>query len=221
MNFIWPIDAPRIVTRDFYFLDPLYLGGQHAAIDIITDGRPTTGEPVRAVADGTAYASPIKDFYSGWNVYVDHADNWRSGYRHFEHQILPPGVPIPVKQGDILGYADSTGTVTGPHLHFDLWNRDQLNPDAFYKVGWWAQNPEQYLEEVDLATLAELEARIAKLEFETFEPGGINAKQSEQIGNLQTADETLSTQGQKHKHKVVIQSMTIPGEYITDSVSGE
>lgn len=152
MKFIWPIKTPRIVTRDFYFKDSLYIGGQHAAVDIICDNRLTTGEPVLAIADGVAYASPIKDYYSGWNVYIEHDGGWRSGYRHFEHQILPPGQPNPVKQGDTIGYADSTGVVTGPHLHFDLWNRDKLSPEAFYKVGWWAHDPELYLsdEEVDL-----------------------------------------------------------------------
>src|SRR5438132_2508664 len=145
MNFNWPISAPRIVTRGFSFLDPLYVGGQHAAVDIICSGRDTYGEPVRAVADGVAFASPIKDYYSGWNVYVDHAEGWRSGYRHFMAQILPVNQPITVFKGDILGYADSTGVVTGPHLHFDLWNKDQIDPTAFYKVGWWAHDPELYL----------------------------------------------------------------------------
>src|SRR3990172_4483507 len=134
-----------VVTRNFYFKDSLYVGGQHAAIDLIRTDVPTFGSPVIAIADGTAYASPIKDYYSGWHVYVEHADNWRSGYRHFKDQILPVGQPNPVKQGDLLGYANSTGTVTGPHLHFDLWNRNKLSPEAFYKIGWWAHDPELYL----------------------------------------------------------------------------
>lgn len=146
--FIWPLESP-VVTRDFYFKDSLYVGGQHAAIDIVVAHGSTTGAPVRSIADGTAYASPIKDYYSGWNVYVEHANGWRSGYRHFEHQILPTNIPISVKRGEILGYADSTGVVTGPHLHFDLWNREKKSPEAFFKVGWWAHDPELYLGQED------------------------------------------------------------------------
>ena len=145
MRFVWPLALPFFITRDFYFKDSLYVGGQHAAIDIIAQSRPTDGDPVRAIADGTAYSSPINDYYSGWNVYVEHADGWRSGYRHFRNQILPVNQPIPVSQGTVLGYADSTGRVTGPHLHFDLWNHEKKSPEAFAKVGWWAHDPELYL----------------------------------------------------------------------------
>ena len=164
MYFTWPMPGAVVVTRNFYFKDSLYVGGQHAAIDLIRTDVPTFGSPVIAIADGTAYASPIKDYYSGWHVYVEHADNWRSGYRHFKDQILPVGQPNPVKQGDLLGYANSTGTVTGPHLHFDLWNRNKLSPEAFYKVGWWAHDPELYLGqgEEDMALTAQQEADLAE-----------------------------------------------------------
>jgi hypothetical protein len=163
MKFIWPIDSP-VITRNFFFTDPLYLGGQHAAVDIICSSMPTYGAPVVAVAAGVLYASPINDRLSGWNVYIDHDGGWRSGYRHFREQIFQVGVPIPVAQGQVIGYADSTGTVTGPHLHFDLWNHEKKDSTAFYKVGWYAHNPEKYLtEEVDMPfTEAELRRMIAE-----------------------------------------------------------
>lgn len=158
MRFIWPLEISR-VTRDFYFKDRLYVGGQHAALDII-DPTGTLGKPVRAVADGIAHANPL-DYYSGLNAYVEHADGWRSGYRHFSKHVLPVNVPTAVKQGQTIGLAGSTGVSTGPHLHFDLWNKQKLSPEAFAKVGWWAHDPYLYLgkEEDFMAALTEAEQR--------------------------------------------------------------
>jgi murein DD-endopeptidase MepM/ murein hydrolase activator NlpD len=149
-DFIWPLDSP-IVTRDFFFKSPIYIGSQHAALDIICGDRPTTGAPVYAIADGTLIARPY-DSQSGYNVQVFHADGWVSGYRHFRELIWPVNTPVALNQGRVIGYADSTGNVTGPHLHFDLWNTSKQDETAFYKVGYWAHDPTLYLgnEEDDL-----------------------------------------------------------------------
>jgi hypothetical protein len=70
--------------------------------------------------------------------------------------MFPVGSVRSVARGEIVGYADSTGNVTGPHLHFDLWNQRRLSLNAFYKVGWWAHDPEEWLgfhqEEDDMFT---------------------------------------------------------------------
>jgi hypothetical protein len=143
MRFIWPLDPPLIVTRKFDYKSSIYLGGMHAAIDLICTGRPTFGAPVRAVADGLM-TTGFTDSQSGHNLWIDHPGGWRTGYRHLREQMWPPG-QRPVRQRDIIGFADSTGNVTGPHLHFDLWNRNRLSAEAFFKVGWWAHDPELYL----------------------------------------------------------------------------
>jgi hypothetical protein len=132
------------LTRDFYFKLGLYYGGQHAAVDLTRRDAATFGSPVVAVADGTLVANPL-DHLSGYNVLVQHADGWRSGYRHFRELIFPPNVGITVRQGQVIGYADTTGTASGPHLHFDLWNRQRLSPEAFFKLGFWAHDPMKWL----------------------------------------------------------------------------
>lgn len=160
----WPFNGRNYVTRGFEFQSGLYVGGKHAALDIVPLDEPTYGAPVHAVADGTLYAYPQNDYYGGWNVYIDHADGWRSGYRHFRELIWAPGASAQVKKGQIIGYADSTGTVTGPHLHFDLWNKTKRSPEAFFKMGWWAHDPTKWLGAADdteefLMALSDVEQR--------------------------------------------------------------
>ncbi len=161
MTFIWPIADP-VITRDFYYKSSIYVGGQHAALDLIPRGRPATGEPIRAVADGTV-AGAGWDFYSGFLVAVDHAAGWRSTYRHLYGQT-PVSVGQRISQGQIIGNVGNTGYSLGAHLHFDLWNRNKVRDDAaiFYKNGWYAVDPELYLGQEDSMDQAEFNRMFAE-----------------------------------------------------------
>lgn len=151
MQFAWPVDGP--ISRDFYYKSSIYVGGQHAAIDIPA----AIGTPFRSVADGTV-ASVGWDFYSGHFIAVDHDGGWRSIYRHLnDNQVLDEGEEV--GQGQVVGYSGNTGYTTGPHLHFDLWNRSKVRDDnaIFYKNAWYAVDPELYLGlEDDMPTLDEI-----------------------------------------------------------------
>lgn len=144
MRFIWPIDDP-VITRNFYYLSSLYVGGQHAALDLIPRGRPATGEPLRAIANGTVVGVGW-DFYSGFFVALDLADGYRCFYRHL-FGMTPVAVGQRVSQGQIIGNVGNTGWSLGAHLHFDLWNRDKIRDDEaiFYKNNWYALDPVFYL----------------------------------------------------------------------------
>lgn len=136
--FLWPVLGP--VTRGFDYLSSIYVGGQHAAIDIAAP----SGTPIRAVADGMVIGVGW-DFYSGFFVAVEHS-GWRSTYRHL-HGQTPVVVGQTVVQSQIIGNVGSTGYSLGPHLHFDLWAATKHDPTAFAKHGLWAHDPELYLEE--------------------------------------------------------------------------
>lgn len=160
--FIWPL-ADHIVTRRFDYMSPVYYQGQHGAIDLIRYGA-TYGAPVLAIADGTLWANPL-DALSGLNCYIDHADGWRSGYRHLSRHVFPYNQPFSVKQGQIIGYAGSTGLSTGPHLHLDLWNKKRQSAEAFVKLGWYAHDPEKYLgiEEEHMGLTQEQEIKLNEM----------------------------------------------------------
>ena len=147
-TFIRPVEGT--VTRDFYFRDSVYVGGQHMAIDIAA----TAGTPIKAIADGEVVADAW-DSYSGHYVALKHAGGWRSTYRHLVTSS-PLAVGQTVRQRETIGSVGTTGLSTGPHLHFDLWNSNKQSPEAILKNGWWAHDPDLNLgREAVTAPLAE------------------------------------------------------------------
>lgn len=157
MRFIWPIDD-HYITRGFSYQSSIYIGGQHAAVDLVRLYGDTAGRDIKATADGVVVGDAW-DPYSGYFIVLEHADGWRTTYRHLVTDA-PPVVGQQMVQGQTIGNVGSTGLSTGPHLHFDLWHRQKQDDTAFSKNGWWAHNPELYLGQEDGMALT-LEERIA------------------------------------------------------------
>lgn len=60
-----------------------------------------------------------------WNaVYILHADGTVAWYGHLKENSIPTKVVkgVVVDQGETLGIVGSSGSSTGPHLHFELWD---------------------------------------------------------------------------------------------------
>jgi len=61
---------------------------------------------------------------AGWNgglgncIVVDHGYGYRSTYGHLSNIKVTVGLNI--KRGDLIGLSGSTGTSTGPHLHYQI-----------------------------------------------------------------------------------------------------
>ncbi len=81
------------------------------------------GTPVYASADGTVKNAWNDTKAGGGNsVVLSHSGNMASGYAHLDSYTVKPGQQV--KQGDLIGYVGSTGTATGPHLHFTVTGPD-------------------------------------------------------------------------------------------------
>ncbi len=149
----WPTNASRALSGVFGEMRSRRF---HAGLDIRTRG--TTGFPVFAVSDG--HISRIQVSSSGYGkvLYLKLKDGHTAVYAHLQtftpeldsliriwqtesqtyslKRYFPPG-RFPVVRGDILGTTGDTGSIGGPHLHFEVRSPDglPLNPlESHYQI---------------------------------------------------------------------------------------
>ena len=124
-----PVPGREIVSPFGLRQLPWEEGGRlHAGVDISAD----FGEPVRAAADGVVVEAGQGGGY-GRYVALRHAEGLTTFYAHMGavHDRMRPGVAV--KAGEPVGKVGSSGTSTGPHLHFEIRDRRDrpLNPTLF------------------------------------------------------------------------------------------
>ena len=106
-----------------------FINGQprnrHIGLDIAAD----EGTPIKAPMKGRVILSG-DFFYKGNVIYIDHGDGLVSSYSHLSNKVI--NLNQIVSKGEILGYVGSTGRVTGPHLHWEVFFLGiPINPEIF------------------------------------------------------------------------------------------
>jgi murein DD-endopeptidase MepM/ murein hydrolase activator NlpD len=97
----------------------------HPAIDVSAP----LGTKVMAPADGIVISTGAKGGY-GNAIVLDHQYGIVTRYGHLSGFAVKPGQRV--KRGEVLGYVGQTGRATAPHLHSEVWVRDQAqNPIHF------------------------------------------------------------------------------------------
>ena len=124
-----PVPGHAVVSPFGLRQMPWEEGGRlHEGVDISAD----FGVPVRAAADGVVVQAGEGGGY-GRYVAVRHAEGLTTFYAHLGgiDRGVRPG--LAVKAGDSLGRVGSTGSSTGPHLHFEIRDAHDrpLNPAMF------------------------------------------------------------------------------------------
>lgn len=107
--------------------DPVFANRIHYGID--TNWRIAQGTPVRAMAGGQVI-SGVESDGSGWGhwVRIFHNNGLSTLYAHMED---PPVVVGYIPQGAYLGTVGGTGYVTGPHLHLEVYNSNNVKVDPY------------------------------------------------------------------------------------------
>lgn len=117
LSTVWPTTG--YVSDEFGTRDQtrVRLGlGAHTGIDIANE-RKETGTPVTPFMVGKVLrVDDIDNSSCGINILIDHGNGITSLYCHLLATATSPQADV--KPGDIIAYMGSTGTSTGPHLHF-------------------------------------------------------------------------------------------------------
>ncbi len=104
----------------------------HGGIDLSAP----VGTPVRASADGRVFATGSQARL-GKQVTLDHGYNLKTRYGHLSKIVVKKGQQV--KRGDIIAYSGRSGTVTGPHLHYEVHvSGRKVNPMKYiYEIEPW------------------------------------------------------------------------------------
>lgn len=85
------------------------------------------GTPIVASRSGTVTTAAYEPDTSGYYVIIDHLDGYDSRYLHMSKYIVTEGQFV--WAGQIIGYCGSSGSATGPHLHFSIFKDGKaVNP---------------------------------------------------------------------------------------------
>ncbi len=126
-----PVIGEVEFTSGFGVRSDPFLGrpAMHTGLDF----RATSGDPVRATANGKVVSSGWSGGY-GRMVEIDHGNGLSTRYGHLSEINVKVGDPVRI--GQIIGTVGSTGRSTGPHLHYETRiDGDAVDPQKFLRAG--------------------------------------------------------------------------------------
>ena len=137
-----PLDIPIILSGTYGELRTNHF---HSGIDIKTKGI----EGLNVYSYDNGYVSRIKISHGGYGkaIYIKHLNGSTSVYAHlkkfskkiekivktkqyermsYEIEFFPKENEIPITKNEIIALSGNTGGTTGPHLHFELRDKNQI-----------------------------------------------------------------------------------------------
>ena len=136
-SYIWPIPSSRLITSLFGNRIHPVSGTEkfHKGVDI----NASVGAPIVAADGGTVVT--VGNDPAGYGIYVSlyHSGGRSTLYAHMSSAAVSAGQTV--SQGQVIGYAGSSGVSTGPHLHFEIAVDGALHNPLSYFSGYtiWDQ----------------------------------------------------------------------------------
>jgi murein DD-endopeptidase MepM/ murein hydrolase activator NlpD len=81
------------------------------------------GTPIRSIGDGKVTEARYT-ISGGKTLTIEHNSVYKTRYMHLNNFAAKLTTGNFVKQGQVIGYVGSTGLSTGPHLHFEFYERN-------------------------------------------------------------------------------------------------
>jgi len=101
-------------------------GRKHKGIDIPAP----MGTPIPAAEDGKVTNTGYEPAGAGNFINIDHGQGLITKYFHLSSFAVKRGDQV--TEGQTIGYVGSTGSSSGPHLHFEVWDGGTARDPAGY-----------------------------------------------------------------------------------------
>ena len=129
LTWLIPVSYSSFSSPFGYRIHPVYGDWRfHSGVDLSA----SSGTPIYATRAGKVSIATF-DSSAGYYVNINHMDGFTSRYLHMTHYIVSAGEYVAA--GQVIGYVGSTGTSTGPHLHFGIYyNGTPVNPANYINI---------------------------------------------------------------------------------------
>lgn len=116
-NWLWPTRSGYTITSYYGWRSNPFGGARefHTGLDIAGTGY---GSPIYASNNGTVIVSENHWSY-GHYIVINHNNGYYTLYAHMSKRLKKVGDIV--ERGTTIGLVGSSGTATGPHLHFEVW----------------------------------------------------------------------------------------------------
>lgn len=112
----WPTDSGYTLSS-YYGYRPMVFGSTwHSGLDIAGTGY---GSRIYAANNGVIITRGWGGSY-GWHIIIDHNNGYYTLYGHMSRFEDGFDVGSTVERGQVIGYVGSSGSATGPHLHYEI-----------------------------------------------------------------------------------------------------
>ena len=129
-GFLWPAPACPYVSSPYGYRR----SGFHKGVDLTRNGGGSAGLPVVASRDGVVELVQRSNSGFGNQVVINHEDGYKTRYAHLQNNSIIVKTGQRVSAGQAVGRVGDTGNSTGPHLHFEvLYRGDVQNPLNYIK----------------------------------------------------------------------------------------
>ena len=112
----WPTDSGYTLSSYYGYRPAIFGSSFHSGLDIAGTGY---GSNVYAANNGEIVTMEYHYSY-GYHIIINHNNGYYTLYGHMSR--FAPGLSVgsTVERGQVIGYVGSTGSSTGPHLHFEI-----------------------------------------------------------------------------------------------------
>jgi murein DD-endopeptidase MepM/ murein hydrolase activator NlpD len=95
------------------------------------------GNPIHAAQDGQVIWAGWSPGGYAWSIKINHCHGLSTLYGHMAQLLVKAGDNV--RAGEEIGLEGSTGTSTGPHLHFSVFvNNQYVDPMPYFGGSQWA-----------------------------------------------------------------------------------